>query len=180
MNKKDYFGIYNSWDCYDENIQKETREMLAECNNIPLEEVPENWVYESISDWLEDEKSNLDKETGGYILAFANLGLWDGNHIGYKEIGTNVNEIFNSTYGGDECEWYADKYNVRCRASHHDGTNSIVFRYVNSEEKLEKLCDDIWNGKIKTEEQLYRRTKSIRPFVANIYGWKQYGHHAAA
>lgn len=178
MKRKDYFGIFNSWDCYDEEIQKETREMLAECNDIPVEEVSDDWVYESISDWLENEKANLDKELDGTIIAFANVGLWYGRRTGYKVVGSNLSDILQSFYGGDECEFYADKYNVYARAAHHDGTNFITFRIVDSE-KVDKLCDDIYNGKIDSREKLFRKTKSIRPFIAKIYGWKQFGRHAA-
>jgi hypothetical protein len=177
--EKYYFGIFNSWDCYDEEIQKETREMLAECNDIPEEEVSVDWVYESISASLEDEKINLDKETDGIIIAFANVGLWYGTRIGYKVVGSNVAEILESFYGGEECEFYADKYNVHARASHHDGTNFVTFRIVDCD-KLDKLCDDIYSGKIDSQEKLFKRTKSVRPYVAKIYGWKEYGRQKSA
>ena len=153
--------------------------MLAECNELEENEVPEEWITESILDGLGDEKMNLDIETGGYILAFANVGLWYGTRIGYKQIGTNVKDIFESWYGGDDCEWYADKYNVKAISYNHDGRSYMVFRYVESEEKLEKVCEKIFDGRIKTEKDLYRATKSIRPFVAKTYGWKEYGRHTA-
>lgn len=175
---KNYFGIFNSWDCHDEEIQQETREMLAECNDLTEDEVSDDMVTEAIMDCLYDEKANLDIEVNGYIIAFANIGLWDGKHIGYKEIGTNVSEILDHFYGGEECEWFADKYNVRARSSHHDGTNSMVFRYVETEEKRDRICDDIYNGCITDEKQFFKRTKSIRPFVAKTYGWTQFGRQA--
>ena len=180
--KKDkfYFGIFNSWDVIDDEIRKDVREGLAECNNMELNEVPEEWIDESILESLGDEKMNLDIETGGYILAFANVGRWDGHHIGYKEIGTNVNEILESYYGGDDCEWYADKYNVRAISYDHDGRTYMVFRYVDTEEEMERLCEKIYDGRIKTERELFRSTKSIRPFVARTYGWKEYGWQKVA
>ena len=180
--KKDkfYFGIFNSWDVIDDEIRKDVREGLAECNNLEENEVPEEWIDDSILGCLDDEKMNLDIETGGYILAFATLGLWHGKCTGYKEIGTNVNEIFDSYHGGDDCEWYADKYNVRAIAYHHDGRNYMVFRYVETQEQLEKLCEKIYDGKIRSERDLFRVTKSIRPFVARTYGWEEYGWQKSA
>lgn len=180
MKKKDYFGIFNSWDCIDDDIRKETREMLAECNNMETNEVPDEWVTESILDCLGDEKMNLDIETGGYILAFANVGLWYGRRIGYKEIGTNVKDIFESYFGGDDCEWYGDKYNIRAISYDHDGRTYMVFRYVSSREEMERVCEKIWDGRIKDEKSLFRATKSIRPFVARTYGWKEFGRQKSA
>lgn len=180
--KKDkfYFGIYNSWDMYDDEVRNDIRESLMEDNEFFDDEVPESWIDDVISSYLGDEKMNLDVETGGYIIAFADVGRWNGRRIGYKEVGTNVNEILESFYGGDECEWYADKYNIHAIACHHDGRNYITFRYVDSKEQLDKVCDMIYNGKIKTKKQLFRHTKSIRPFAAKVYGWKSYGRQKAA
>jgi len=178
---KFYFGIFSSRDCYDEDIRKEILEDICECNDWNVEEhdIWDEMVDERIWDYLEDEKMNLDVETGGYILGFATLGLWWGRPISYKKIGTNVADIFDNFCGGDDVEWYADKYNVRLSASHHDGTNCIVYRWVESEEKADELCDRIYRGEIKSEEQLFRLTKSIRPFVSEVYGWKNYGRQVA-
>ena len=178
--KKDkfYFGIFDSWDCIDDEIIKETREMLAECNNCEENEVSDEWVQESIMSQLDDEKCNLDVETGGFILAFADIGRWCGRVTGYKKIGTNVKDILESFYGGDDCTWYADKYNVRAISCDHDGRTTMVFRMVESEEKLDALCEKIYDGKIKTERELFKATKSIRPFVADVYGWKEFGWQA--
>lgn len=175
-NQNNYFGIFNSWDRFDEEIRQEMREDIAECNDIEPDEISDEWLDEHFWDELGDEKANLDKETGGYIIAFANLGLWNGRHIGYKQIGTNIADIFNCCTDGDyEVVFFADRYNVRLNAAHHDGRHDIVFRYVESKDKADEICEKIYNGKISTEKQLFRATKSIRPFVANIYGWKKYG-----
>ena len=175
-NKKDYFGIFNSWDRFDDEFLCEMREGIAECNDIEPSEITDEWIYEYFWEYLEDEKANLNKETDGCIIAFADLGFWNGRRIGYKKIGTNVADIFNICANGDyEVEWYADRYNVCLNVAHHDGTHYIVFRYVKSEDKADEICEKIYNGKISTEKQLFKATKSIRPFVANIYGWKKYG-----
>ena len=175
-NKKDYFGIFNSWDRFDEELLREMREDIAECNDIEPSEITDEWLYEHFWEYLEDEKANLSKETDGCIIAFADLGFWDGRRIGYKKIGSNVADILDSFTDGDyEVEWYADRYNVRLNAAHHDGTHHIVFRYVESEDKADEICEKIFDGRISTQKQLFRATKSIRPFVAHIYGWKMYG-----
>lgn len=175
---KNYFGLFNSCDIYDESVFDDIKESLAECNEIPGTEVPDEWVYNDFYEQLNCERLNLDVETGGYIIALADLGLWDGRRIGYRKFGTNIKDIFDFC-SCDDAEWYADKYNVRANLHHHDRTNRLVFRYVESEDELEKVCDAIYNGKIKDESGFFRMTKSIRPFIANVYGWKQYGKQAS-
>lgn len=175
--KKDYFGLFNSREIDDENVFNGIKESLAECNDIPADEVPDEWVYDNFNDYLDDERLNLDIETGGYIVAYCQLGLWFGQRHGYRKFGTNVKDIFDYC-SCDDGEWYADKYNVRATLLHHDGRNHLVFRYVESEEDLERVCDAIYDGKIKSEKDFFRMTKSIRPFIAETYGWKEYGKQA--
>ena len=177
--KKDYFGIYDWHDLYDNEVRDDVREGLAEDNNLSLNEVPEQWIDDVLRNHLYDEKANLNLPLGGLgtMFAFGTLGLWDGRPIVYKEIGdTNLNEFLAANYGGEEDEFYADKYNVRVRSSHHDGVNCFVLRIVDND-KLPKLKDKLFLGEIKDEKQLFRYTKSIRPLIAKIYGWKQYGMH---
>ena len=180
--KKDkfYFGIFNSWDLINPEIRKDVREWLAEDRNLSPDDVKDDWIDESIMEQLECEKTNLDIETGGYILAFANVGLWSGRVTGYRKVGSNVSDVLSHWYGGDDCEWYADRYNVRAIAYHHDGRNYMVFRYVEDEDKLSDLCEKIYDGKIRNEHDLFKVTKSIRPFVSKVYGWKNYGRQNPA
>ena len=178
--KKNYFGIFNSWDCIDEEIRQETKKMLAECNDMAEQDISEDWITDSIMSWLEDEKMNLDKETGGCIIALCSVGRWNGRFNGSMIIGSNIADILCSYYGGDDCEYYADCYNVRARASHHDGTNYILFRVCQDEEQADRLQDLIYDGTIDSEQAFMRHTKSLRPFIAKIYGWKNYGRQKRA
>jgi parallel beta-helix repeat protein len=43
-------------------------------------------------DYFDDEEINLNLELGRHILVIADLGLWNGRHSGYKEIGTNLRD----------------------------------------------------------------------------------------
>ena len=128
--------------------------------------------YESYQDdcaiWLDDERANLDIEVEGYIVGFASLGLWNGRHNAAAIIGTNVKDILSSEC--DYLDWYADRYNVRCKAVHHDGTNHYLYRVAKTREQAERLVEAIaYEG--MTEEQFRKRTKSLRPYVAEVYGW---------
>jgi hypothetical protein len=123
---------------------------------------------EDCDTFLYDERANLDVPVDGIIVCFARLGLWDGTHIGAKCIGTNVKQILSSDC--DYLDWYCDRYNVRCDATHHDGSNSYLYRVAKDREEAHRLVNKIADGEM-TEEQFRKATKSLRPYVAEVYGW---------
>jgi hypothetical protein len=124
--------------------------------------------HEDCSLFLDNERCNLDVEVDGYIVCFASLGLWNGRVNGAKLIGTNVKDILYS--GCDLITWYCDVHNVRCDASHHDGTNHYLYRVADTKEKAERLINKIAFDDM-SEEEFRRATKSLRPYVAKVYGW---------
>ena len=132
----------------------------------------EETSFESYDDYcdicLSDERENLNIKVDGYIVCFADLGLWNGRYKGSKVIGTNVKDILSSNC--DYLDWYCDRYNVRCTGSHHDGTNYMLYRVAKSKEDAERLANAIAYGDM-TEEQFRKATRSLRPYVANVYGW---------
>ena len=119
--------------------------------------------------WYEDAQQNLNVQIDGCIVAFAELGLWDGKHKGAQALSSNINSIFNAICG-DYTKVYCDTYNVRCTDTHHDGTNTILYRVAKDKESAEKLAMKVaYEG--MTEEAFRKATRSLRPFVAKIYGW---------
>lgn len=131
------------------------------------EMTPEYYHYCCESD-LSDERANLNVEVDGCIVAFANLGLWDGRHNGAKIVGSVLKDILYSN--DDLVTWYCDVYNVKCDTTHHDGKNHILYRVAKNREQAETLVNKIaFNG--MTEEQFRKATKSLRPYVAKVYGW---------
>ena len=124
--------------------------------------------YADCDQYLYDERANLDVEVDGWIVAFGVLGLWDGNHNAACTFGNKVKNILKSEC--DYLDWYCDRYNVRCRASHHDGTNYYLYRVAKDREQAKRLVDAIaYEG--MTEEQFRKATRSLRPYVAKVYGW---------
>lgn len=134
---------------------------------IGLEITYERYL-EDCDSYLYDERANLDKEVDGVIVAFADLGLWNGRVNGARIEGTNVKDILHS--GCDYLDWYCDRYNVRCSASHHDGTNHYLYRVAKDREQAERLVNKIAYGGM-TEEQFMKATRSLRPYVAKVYGF---------
>ena len=124
--------------------------------------------YDDCVNNLWDERANLDVPVDGVIVAFADLGLWDGRHNGAKVVGRYVKNILHS--GNDYQNWYCDRFNVRCDDIHHDGTNFLLYRVAKSEEQAKKLVQAIAYEDM-TEEQFRKATRSLRPYVAKVYGW---------
>ena len=54
---------------------------------------------------------------------------------------------------------------------HHDGTNYTLYRIAKDRDEAERIADKIYNREID-EEGFRRRTRSLYPYVADIYGWK--------
>jgi len=132
------------------------------------EEISYELYYENKEFDMQDERANLNVDVDGCIIAIADLGLWDGRRNAAKIVGCNVKDILYSDC--DFVTWYCDRYNVCCDAIHHDGTNYITYRVAKSRESAEELIDKLISDKISLEG-LMKKTKSLRPYVAKVYGW---------
>lgn len=118
---------------------------------------------------LSDERMNLDKRIDGVVMAFADLGFWNGRRLGYKILGHNINGIFNVSE--DDNEWYGDGFNIRGNLTHHDGTHHVLYRVAKDIDEAEHIGELIFNREID-EAGFRKKTRSLYPYVAEIYGWK--------
>ena len=103
------------------------------------------------------------------IIAFASVGTWRGPRQGYQILGSNIADILYSQC--DDAEWYGDSYNIRGRMIHHDGMNYALYRIAKDRSEAERIADKIYSGEID-EVGFRKRTRSLYPYVADIYGWK--------
>ncbi len=128
-------------------------------------------VWEQLTDYLEDEKMNLDVPLAGRILVIGDIGRWNGRQLGVKIIDTkNVNAIFDGV-DIDYSEWWFDGYNIRGKEAHHDGTNFYEFREIREDRDIDNLICRVRNGKELTRQAINYYTKSIAPHVKKVYGW---------
>ena len=127
---------------------------------------------DEVCEWLNnlgDERQNLNKDVNGVIIAFGDLGLWNGRKQGYQILGDNIAGILQSTQY--DAEWYGDGYDIRGRMSHHDGTNYVLYRVAENRDDAERIAAKIYNYEI--DENGFRQvTRSLHPYVAAVYGWK--------
>ena len=164
--------IFDNHDNID--TMENTKQQISEQRDIPIEDVTDNMVYDEWAEqetmWFNDELENLDQELDGRIIAIANLGLWDGRKSGYKIGGTNLNEVM-SIGNHDYVKVYSDGFNIRKQSSHHDGTNTMLFRMIRENRDIERFTDMIYNGKPISNSVLNYYTKSIEKNVRSIFGW---------
>lgn len=173
---KQHRQLWNSEvDIFDEYALNDARESFIEDGYKP-EEITDEMLHDRLYEWnsmyLDDERANLNIETGGYIIAYCNLGFWNGRTAGLMKIGTNVRDIFNSNYSCDYHDFFVDPYNVRYTGHHHDGSHHLLFRMVADEDAAQRMMDKFAaNGYELDEADFRKKTKSIRKFVAKVYGW---------
>ena len=153
---------------------KESYKEIAELNewdeDIEDEDILWSYINETLAQYLDDERADLrSATTERRIIAFADLGLWNGRRQGYRILGFDASEIFN--INEDYNEYYSDGYNIRANCVHHDGTNRILFRVMRNDKDPDLLLGKIRRGEEVTEKQIYYYTKSLLPYVRKVYGW---------
>ncbi len=126
------------------------------------------WVDDTLSMYMDGERANLNKDVDGYVVYLIDVGRWNGRHYGLGVEGRKVNSILYSNC--ECCKWYCDRWNVRSVEAHHDGRNYTLYRVVDSLDKVEWLKEMLLQGKLD-EKKFMRHTKSLRPYVAKVYGF---------
>ena len=198
MNRKEY-TIFDSYDTCSEENMKEAKENMVDNMFFDADEdgtitvkdnygkevkltreeyadsISEDSVYNECSfmeqTWFEDEKHELELVSEGPVLAIADLGLWDGRRCGYKELKSLEDVMYTS------CDYervYVDSNgDLRKEESHHDGSNSILYRYWKdglTDVQRENFLDKLYNGKA-TQKDITRYTRKAGLGIADAFGW---------
>ena len=160
------------WSNYDlvlddwrEDLESEYPGMTEEDLNNVMNDINENY--------LDDERSNLSITLSRPIIAIADLGLWNGRRMAYKEISSGV--ISDCLYSDtDYSTWYVDELgDLRCDAIHHDGTNHYIYRTYKdgaSDKQIENLKDKLYYGTASPAD-ITRVTRRIGDEIAKVYGF---------
>ena len=163
---------YLIWSNYSLDYEDWREDLEAEYPELSEQEREEK-MYERNSEYLDDERMNLDIQLDKPILVIVDLGLWNGRYSGYKEIKSgNIKDCLYSDT--DMIEWYVDKYgDLRADAVHHDGTNHYLYRVFKdtaSPEQMERLQEKIYFGKA-TRADITKVTKRLGDEIAAVYGF---------
>lgn len=164
----------------EEDIKQEilvsfTKEEMEEMG-IDLEDSSSLWEYarDEIDRWFEDEKSNLPK-TPLFIVAIADLGLWNGRKTAYAEYkDCSISDLMEHLYGRsiEDVDFYVEGNELKATQYHHDGKNQITYREVTNINGWQKVKEKLYNQEKVTKEEIQRCTKSLKPYVAKVYGWR--------
>ena len=183
MKKKNY-TIFSSYDTYSEENMKIAKESLIENAFFNSDETREDYA-KSITEerlynecqymnktWFEDTLMELKEVSSGEVIAIGTIGTWRGNFSGYKEL-KSLEDCMASS-----CEkeiLYVDSNgDLRKEESHHDGSNSILYRYWKegiTEQQKQNFLNKIYSGEV-TSRDITKYTKKCGVDIANTYGWK--------
>lgn len=154
-------------------IRADMKEMEVEgADSLTDEEVEAYYLNNINPDYYDGERSNLDRELPGTVIAIADLGLWQGRRSGYRILGSNLNDVLLShVNGASELSVYGDGYNIRADEAHHDGTNHYMYRMMIPGKDASPLLNALYEGKDVPKAMLNRYTRSLYPYVARVYGW---------
>jgi len=90
-------------------------------------------------------RCRLNKNLDGCVVAFGDLGLWDGHHNGGRVLGENLSSVLKSTCG-DYVTFTVEGRDIRCEDKHHDGTNVYTYRLARSYDVARNLVNKIAYG----------------------------------
>ena len=132
-------------------------------------------MYAANWDALQFEREELAHQYSQSILVIADLDLWNGRKMGYREIESGqLADCFEPGRDTLTIRWYLDrKGDLRCDDTHHDGTNHYLYRVWRdsaSETQKDRLKEKICNG-IATREDIARITKRVGDVIGKVYGW---------
>jgi hypothetical protein len=171
--------IYHIWSNYDLNLEDwidGIKERFDECG-VDYSDWDENKFYEEMVEendlYFEDEKCNLNIPTEGRIVCIADVGLWNGRRMGYKLYGHNIKECLEFFEGCDYADFYVDRYDFRCKQTHHDGSHFCTFREFKpniSSDQADNFLWKIYNGTV-TKKDITRYTRSLAPYIKKVYWW---------
>ena len=153
---------------------KETAEINKWDEDTDDEDNLLRYMYETNDMYLDDERANLNVQTEGRIIAIADLGFWYGRKMGYKLLDHNVNNCLQLESSCDYAKFYCDRYDLKSTQHHHDGSHYITYREVKpniTSDQLDNFCWKIYDGKA-TQKDITRCTRSLRPRVQKVYGWR--------
>lgn len=135
----------------------------------------DEFIQTEVDYYFEDEYCNLNQEVSNGIICIADMGLWNGRRLGFKENDLdNIRECLRNAGEGYK-RFYVENGDFKAEVSHHDGTNRILFREWRdgiSDNQKERLRDALYMNRADEADTLIKRyTKGLGRRIAEIYGW---------
>ena len=159
------------WENYDVDLD-DWKDMFEELNIEPNYED----VYETLEQYLDDERANLNVQLNNPIVEFGAARRWDGTVNGFNIIDSgNIRDILEFHKDCEYAKWYSNGTNICSVQTHHDGSNHYTYRQLIDGMDLDEFEEKVYteSGRVNMYA-LLKYTKSILPDVAKVYGW-EYG-----
>ena len=171
--------IHHIWQNYDLDLEDWKEGLLEnrEINGLPSDvddDTLREEMYELNNNYLDDERMNLNIKTEGRIVCIADIGLWNGRRLGYKLYDHNIGECLTFFSDCDYADFYVDRYDFRCKQTHHDASTYAVLRELKPNLSSDQADNFLWkidNGKA-TQKDITRYTNSLKERIKKVYGWK--------
>lgn len=160
------------WSDYDLDLDDWRDDLQEEYPDMSEDELYA-MMCETNASYLDDERCNLNIQLAAPILVIADLGLWHGRSMGYKEIASgNIRDCLYSDT--DYTTWFVDKLgDLRCDAVHHDGTNHYLYRTYKPgvrQSQIDNLKEKLYYG-TATRADITRITRRLGDEIARVYGF---------
>lgn len=197
------YTIYSSYDMYSEENMRDAKENIIDNMFFDADEdgkitvtdnygkevtvtreeyskiIKEERLYDecefSNQLWYDDTETGLRHCDRGEIVAIANLGRWNGRYSGYKIL-KSLPDVLHTDC--DDEELYIDSNgDLRKSESHHDGNNSILYRYWKeglTDTQKDNFLNKIYNGECN-QKDITRYTRKAGTEIAELFGWKVRG-----
>ena len=197
------YTIYSSYDMYSEDNMRKARESIIDNMFLDADEegkitvtdnygkkvtvtreeysktITEEKLYDecefSDQSWYDDAETDLFLCDRGELVAIANLGRYNGRYSGYKILKSLPEVLYSDC---DDEELYIDSNgDLRKNESHHDGNNSILYRYWKeglSDTQKDNFLNKIYNGECN-QKDITRYTRKAGIEIAAVSGWKVRG-----
>lgn len=125
-------------------------------------------------DSLQFQKDEMSIKLGMPILVVAELGLWDGTQMAYKEIESgNLADCFEPGSDSLQIRWFVDENgDLRCDDIHHDGVNHYLYRVLKPgipEKAVDMLKEDISAG-VASMAEIECCTARLGDAISTVYG----------
>lgn len=163
--------IWDSGLFLDEKAQSDWAEDFADANDITSDEVSDDAWHDAVWDYLDDERANLSVPLDGDILCISQIGRWDGVHLSAGTIGNgNLSDCLSVGNDIESARFYCNRHDLVSEQTHHDGTNVHTYRLISAKQKA-RIQRHVEKYGFADERYLRRNSTSLRPAVAQVYGW---------
>ena len=139
------------------------------------EEAMWDYIYEIVNENLEDTIIQLESFFKNQIIAFGNLGRWDGVYSGGAVFNNFRNAFYNITEDCPYIKIYDENGHLFIHCTHHDGSSTFEIKELTKKgEEYYDRWEYSYDSRTKKDchKQLIERYTTVPNFAHKTYGCK--------